>query len=72
MKCMSSKCLYFGSRVVNLGIPDDFGIFKSRDLNFGILGIILIPGFAYWDPGPPGIDFNNQVIRHSLFTSRKF
>ena len=56
---MSSKCLYFGSRVVNLGIPDDFGIFKSRDLNFGIFGIILIPGFAYRDPGPPGIDFIN-------------
>jgi hypothetical protein len=46
-------------RVVNPGIPDDFGIVKSRDLNFGIFGIILIPGFAYRDPGPPGIDFIN-------------
>jgi hypothetical protein len=45
--------------VVFSGIPDDFGIVKSRDLNFGIFGFILIPGFAYRDPGPPGIDFIN-------------
>jgi hypothetical protein len=51
-------------RVVNPGIPNPgmpavFGIVKSRDLNFGIFGIILIPGFAYRDPGPFGIDFIN-------------
>jgi hypothetical protein len=45
------------TRVVNPGIPEDFGIVKSRDLNFGIFGIILIPGFVYRDPGPFGIDF---------------
>jgi hypothetical protein len=45
--------------IPNPGIPTDFGIAKSRDFNFGIFGIILIPGFAYRDPGPPGIDFIN-------------
>jgi hypothetical protein len=45
--------------IPNPGIPDDFGIVKSRDLNFGIFGIILIPGFAYRDPGFSEIDFNN-------------
>jgi hypothetical protein len=49
------------TRVVNPGIPNpwipaDFGIVKSRDLNFGIT---LIPGFAHRDPGPYGIDFIN-------------
>jgi hypothetical protein len=45
--------------IPNPGIPADFGIVKSRDLNFGIFGIILIPGFAYRDPGFSGIDFIN-------------
>jgi hypothetical protein len=45
-------------RVVNPGIRD-FGIVKSRDLNFAIFGIILIPGFAYRDPGLSGKDFIN-------------
>jgi hypothetical protein len=49
----------FNPGILNPGIPDNFGIVKSRDLNFGIFGIISIPGFAYRDPGTSGIDFIN-------------
>jgi hypothetical protein len=42
-----------GIRVVNSGIPDDFGIVKSLDLNFGIIqyrnlliGIPALPGLT--------------------------
>jgi hypothetical protein len=49
--------VFFGmsTRVVNPGIPDDFGIVKSRDLNFGIFGYILIRDLLIRIPALPGL-----------------
>jgi hypothetical protein len=61
-QCEVYNAIILGLSIPGSRIPADFGIVKSRDLNFGIFGIILIPGFAYRDPGFSGI--KQLVIRN--------